>query len=117
MRVIEYPFRLLFPGSLSLLGAVIFAFAIVSIPMGTIGAWSILDRLFNVSRIFSFACVGRFNKNHRPFIIFLYDDICCAYFYNVIPYRSLGCYRYMPPAGLVGLCGQVVRQSCWACAW
>jgi hypothetical protein len=29
-----------------LLGAVIFAFAIVSIPMDTIGAWSILDQLF-----------------------------------------------------------------------
>jgi hypothetical protein len=22
-----------------------------------------------------------------------------------------------PPAGLVGLGGRVVRQSCWACAW
>jgi hypothetical protein len=21
----------------------------------------------------------------------------------------------MPPAGLVGLCGRVVRQSCWGC--
>jgi hypothetical protein len=22
-----------------------------------------------------------------------------------------------PPTGLVGLCGRVVRQYCWACAW
>jgi hypothetical protein len=22
-----------------------------------------------------------------------------------------------PSIGLVGLCGRVVRQSCWACAW
>jgi hypothetical protein len=35
-----------FSGSPLLLGAAIFGFAIVSIPMGTIGAWSILGRLF-----------------------------------------------------------------------
>jgi hypothetical protein len=34
------------PGSPLLLGAVISAFGIVSIPLGTIEAWSILDRLF-----------------------------------------------------------------------
>jgi hypothetical protein len=35
-----------FPSSLLLLGVVIFAFGTVSIPLGTIEAWSILDRLF-----------------------------------------------------------------------
>jgi hypothetical protein len=34
------------PGSPSLLGVVISAFGTVSIPLGTIEAWSILDRLF-----------------------------------------------------------------------
>jgi hypothetical protein len=45
MRVIEY-FPPPFLGSPLLLGAVIFAFKIASIPMGTIGAWSILNRSF-----------------------------------------------------------------------
>jgi hypothetical protein len=45
MCVIKY-FSPPFPGSPSLLGAVIFAFGTVSIPMGTIEACSILDRLF-----------------------------------------------------------------------
>jgi hypothetical protein len=66
---------------------------------------------------FFFVCVGRFAKNHRPFIIFLYDDICCTYFDGVLFCHSLNCCRYMPPAGLVGLCGRVVQQSCWARAW
>jgi hypothetical protein len=39
---------------------------------------------FDGSRIFFFVCVGRFTKNHRSFIIFLYDDICCTYFDDVL---------------------------------
>jgi hypothetical protein len=70
--------------------------------MGTIGAWSILDRLF-CSRTFFFVCVGRFTKNHRPFIILLYDDICRSYFNDVPFYRTVGSCSYMPPAGLVSL--------------
>jgi hypothetical protein len=35
-----------FSGSLLLFGAVIVAFGTVSIPLGTIEAWSILDQLF-----------------------------------------------------------------------
>jgi hypothetical protein len=46
MCVIKYFFLPPFPGSPSLLGTVIFAFGTVSISMGTIDAWSILDRLF-----------------------------------------------------------------------
>jgi hypothetical protein len=42
-------------------------------------------------------CVGRFAKNHWPFIIFLYDDICCTYFDDVLFCRSFGCCRYVPP--------------------
>jgi hypothetical protein len=60
-----------------------------------------------------FACHGRFTKNHRPFIIFLYDGICCSYFDDVSFCRPVGGCSYMPPAGLVGLCGRVVRQYCW----
>jgi hypothetical protein len=72
---------------------------------------------FASSRVFFLACVGRSTKNHRPFIISLYDDICCAYFDDVPNCCSLGGCRYMPLVGLVGLCGRVVRQSCWTCAW
>jgi hypothetical protein len=46
MHVIEYFFPPPFPGSPLLLSVVIFAFATASIPMGTIGAWSILNRPF-----------------------------------------------------------------------
>jgi hypothetical protein len=61
--------------------------------MATIGAWSILGRLFCwCSRVFFLACIGRFTKNRQPFIVSLYDDIWCAYF-------------------------QVVQQSCWTYAW
>jgi hypothetical protein len=51
----------------------------VSIPLGTIEAWS----YFEGSRIFCFVRVGRFTKNHRPFTFFLYDDIRCTYFDDV----------------------------------
>jgi hypothetical protein len=54
-----------------------------------------------------FGCVGRFTKNHRPFIIFLYDDICCTYFDDVLFCRSFGCCRYMPPCRI----GQPLRSS------
>jgi hypothetical protein len=75
---------LLFPCSPLLSGAAIYAFETVSVPMGTIGAWSILDRLF-CWLLFAFlhACIGRFTKNHQSFIISLYDNICCAYFDDV----------------------------------
>jgi hypothetical protein len=96
-----------FIGSPLLSSIVIFAFGTVSIPMVTIEACSILDRLFDGSRIFFFVCVGRFTKNHRPFIIFLYDDIYCTYFDDVLFYRSLGCCRYMPPYRI----GQPLRPS------
>jgi hypothetical protein len=36
-------------------------------------------------------------KNHRPFIIFLYDNICSAYFDDVLFCCSLSCCRHMPP--------------------
>jgi hypothetical protein len=39
---------------------------------------------FDGSRIFFFGCVGRFAKNHRPFIISLYDNICSTYFDDVL---------------------------------
>jgi hypothetical protein len=68
------------------------------------------------SRIFFFVCVGRFTKNHQPFVIFLYDDICCYYFDEVSFCRPVGGCSYMPPTGLVGIWGRLVRQSCWACA-
>jgi hypothetical protein len=32
-------------------------------------------------------------KNHRLFIISLYNDICCTYFYDVPFCRSLDCCR------------------------
>jgi hypothetical protein len=51
---------------------------------------------FDGSRIL-FGCVGRFAKNHRPFIIFLYDNICSAYFDDVLFCCSLSCCRHMPP--------------------
>jgi hypothetical protein len=63
-----------------------------------------------------FVCVGRFTKNHRPFVILLYDDICRSYFNDVSFYRTVGGCSCMPPAGLVNLWSRVVRQSCWACA-
>jgi hypothetical protein len=72
---------------------------------------------FASSHVFFFASMGRFTKNHQPFIISLYDDICCTYFDDVPFCRPLGGYRYMPHARLVCLCGQIVRQSCWTCAW
>jgi hypothetical protein len=58
---------------------------------------------FAGSCVFFFACIGRFTKNHQPFIISLYDNICCTYFDDVPFCRPLGGCRYMPPAGLVGL--------------
>jgi hypothetical protein len=36
-------------------------------------------------------------KNHRPFIIFLYDHICSTYFDDVLLCCPFGCCRYMPP--------------------
>jgi hypothetical protein len=63
-----------------------------------------------------FGCVGRFTKNHRSFIIFLYDDIYCTYFDDVLFCRSFGYYGYIPrcrigrplrPSGptiLLGMC-------------
>jgi hypothetical protein len=52
---------------------------------------------FAGSRVFLLACIGRFTKNYRPFVISLYDDICCAYFDDVPFCRSLGGCRFMPP--------------------
>jgi hypothetical protein len=52
---------------------------------------------FAGSRVIFFACIGRFTKNYRPFFIFLYDDICCAYLDDVPFCRPLGGCRYMPP--------------------
>jgi hypothetical protein len=49
------------------------------------------------SRVSFFACTGRFTKNHQPFIISLYNNICCTYFDDVPFCHSLGCYRYIPP--------------------
>jgi hypothetical protein len=62
---------------------------------------------FDGSCILFFGCVGLFTKNHRPFIIFLYDDIRCAYFNNVLLCRSRGCCRYMPPCRI----GRPLRPS------
>jgi hypothetical protein len=42
-------------------------------------------------------------KNHRPFIIFLYDNTYSTYFDDILLRCSFGRCRYMPPAGLVGL--------------
>ena len=47
--------------------------------------------------IFFFACIGRFTKNHRPFVISFYDNIFCTYFDGVPFCRPLGGCRYMPP--------------------
>jgi hypothetical protein len=80
--------------------------------MGTIGAWSILARLFDGSRVSFFACIGRFTKNHQSFITFLYDNICCTYFDDIPFVALLVAVSICPPAGLVGLCGRVVQQSC-----
>jgi hypothetical protein len=46
MCAIKYFFLLPFPCSPLLLSVAIFAFETVSVPMGTIEAWSILDQLF-----------------------------------------------------------------------
>jgi hypothetical protein len=35
------------------------------------------------SRVFFLAYIDRFTKNHRPFIVSLHDNICCAYFDDV----------------------------------
>jgi hypothetical protein len=62
---------------------------------------------FAGSHAFFFACIGRFTKNHRPFVIFLCDDIYCAYLDNVPFCRPLvGC-RYMPSCQI----GQPLRPS------
>jgi hypothetical protein len=52
---------------------------------------------FDGSRIFYFGCVGQFAKNHRPFLIFLYDNICSTYFDDVLFCCSFSCCRRMPP--------------------
>jgi hypothetical protein len=64
------------------------------------------------SRVFLLACIGRFTKNHWPFIISLYDDICCAYFEDVPFVVLLVAVDICPLAGLVGLYDRVVSQSC-----
>jgi hypothetical protein len=66
-----------------------------------------LDGCFDGSRILFFGCVGRFTKNHRPFIIFLYDDIYSTYFDDVLFCRSFGRCRYMPPCRI----GRPLRPS------
>jgi hypothetical protein len=58
-------------------------------------------------------------KNHRPFIVPLYDDIYCAYLDDISICCSFGARGYflsIPPAGLAGLCVRVVRHPCWTCA-
>jgi hypothetical protein len=62
---------------------------------------------FDGSDIFFFGCVGRFTKNHRPFIIFLYDNICSTYFDDVLFCCSFGHCRYMPPCRI----GRPLRPS------
>jgi hypothetical protein len=58
---------------------------------------------FAGSHVFLFASIGRFTKNHWPFIIFVYDDICRAYL-DYVPFcRPLGGCRYMPLVGSVDL--------------
>ena len=52
---------------------------------------------FAGSNVFLFACIGRFTKNHRPFVICLYEDICCTHSNDVPFCRPLGGCRYMPP--------------------
>jgi hypothetical protein len=94
-------------------GAKICAFQTVSVPMGTIGAWSILGRLlcWLLSCLLHWLSWPIYQKS-SPFIVPLYDDTYCAYFGDVSFRRSFGACRYflfMPPAGLVGLCGLVVR--------
>jgi hypothetical protein len=73
-------------------------------------------RCFDDSHILFFGCVGRFTNNHRPFIIFLYDDICRTYFDDILFCCSFGrCSYILPcqidrplrpstPAILLGLC-------------
>jgi hypothetical protein len=46
------------------------------------------------SHVLFLTCLGRFTKNHRPFIILLYNDICCAYFDDVSSCRSFGGSRH-----------------------
>jgi hypothetical protein len=62
---------------------------------------------FDGSHVFFFACISRLTKNHRPFIIFLYDDICCTYFDDVLFCRPLGGCRYMTPCWI----GRPLRSS------
>jgi hypothetical protein len=71
--------------------------------MCTIGHGVFWIGYFDGSRVSFFACTSRFTKNHRAFIISLYNDICCTYFDDVTFYRFLSCCRYMPPAELVSL--------------
>jgi hypothetical protein len=85
--------------------------------MGTIGHGVFWLGCFDGSRVSFFACIGRFTKNHQSFITFLYDNICCTYFDDISFVALLVAVSISPPAGLVGLCGRVVRQSCWTCAW
>jgi hypothetical protein len=42
-----------------------------------------------------------------PSLLFLYDDICCTYFDDVLFCRSLDFYRYMPPCRI----GRPLRSS------
>jgi hypothetical protein len=70
------------------------------------------------SRTFFFVCVGRFTKNHRPFVILLYGDICRSYFNDVSPFRTVGGCSCMPPCRI----SQPFGPSCSAillglCSW
>jgi hypothetical protein len=68
--------------------------------------------------VYFFVCVGRFTKNHRPFVILLYDDICHSYFNDVLFYRTVRGCSYMPPCQI----SQPLGPSCSAillglCSW
>jgi hypothetical protein len=94
-------FSVPFPFFLLLLSAVICTFENVLVLMDTIGEWSTSGQLFYLLFSVSFhVCFGRFTKNHRPFIVPLYDNICCAYLDDISVCCSLGVHGYflsMPP--------------------
>jgi hypothetical protein len=64
--------------------------------MGIIGPGVFWVGCFTGSRILFFACIGRFTKNHQPFIVSFYDHIFCTYIDDVSFCRLLGGYKYMP---------------------
>jgi hypothetical protein len=109
-----------FPGSHLLSGAVIFAFAIALIPMGTIGAWSILNRPFCWQRYLLFLFVlADLPEIIDPSLFY------CTMTY-VVPtsttspfiYRTVGGRSYIPPCRIsqpLGPSGSAILLG--LCSW